>query len=215
MVVVVPFTQLKVAVIISGMISSSNLHIASIQKHLVQTIAEAGHNVRTVMCSDKLPPDPPESFAVHLFNSSSQTCRLQECFNIAKRNESYDFYIRVRPDLIVFAPIALVPYTDAIQARMRVLPQSLGSILRRESSYRCKKGSPAVDDQFAIVPSALSNAYFNRAKYTHHGPYWPEYALTSKLASLNASIRITPFPVRLSHSRLHGAIDASDALARC
>ena len=56
--------------------------------------------------------------------------------------------------------LAYLTRTPYIQARMRVLPVALHPVPKRASSFRCKRGLPAVDDQFAIVPRALSRAYF-------------------------------------------------------
>lgn len=217
---IIPFEQLRVLVLVIGTLSADeHFRVDDIRDNLVAPIQEAGHVVNVALCTDVPFTHVSHSFEEHVFAAATMFDRMNECFKRAARGKGYDFFVRTRPDLQVYAAINFVPFADAVQARMRNFPRNHSSALSRTSSFRfCELAQPgvppAVDDQFAVIPRKHADAYFSVCGEDWHD--YNEQTLADVLASKNVSVRETPFPVRLTlPSHNGGFIEERAALDRC
>jgi hypothetical protein len=151
---------LRVAVLVVGNFHETVQHaisVESLRARLQDVYRRQGHAVDTFVC---------------------ETLVLQ-----THLTDPYDWYIRVRPDLVLWEDMPPLETLDrtAIHARL-LAAQNVSGLTQAHFTYAwddptcnalicmpgsCAKNCTVYDDQFAIVPAAQAEAYFDALDHTH------------------------------------------------
>jgi hypothetical protein len=188
---------LRVAVLVVGNFHETVQHaisVESLRARLQDLYRRQGHTVDTFVCETlvatdravQLVLDRLKPFTVHDVQAPNQFERNELCFKEVLQThltDPYDWYIRVRPDLVLWEDMPPLETLDgsAIHARL-LAAQHVSGLTQAHFTYAwedptcnalicmpgsCAKNCTVYDDQLAIIPAAQAEAYFDALEHTH------------------------------------------------
>ena len=167
-------TRTRVAVLISGALGRRPTDATAFRRFVIEPLRQGGGVVAVFACLESnrsrfartVASWPETRLPVYTVQATDQFDRLGQCFSRTVESETFDLYIRTRPDALWYGPIA-VPTLDAVTARARILfvPGGTVAVPEQLMAWRCEvfRGPTRcslLDDQLAMVPWRYRNAYF-------------------------------------------------------
>jgi hypothetical protein len=181
---------LRIAVLVVGQMKPNNqnaLTLESLRARVIDPYRRDGHVVDTFLCETLAITDRASTlvltrlrpYTVFDVEAANQFDRNEACYKRVLETHAaapYDWYVRVRPDLVLWddAPAPESLDAGAIHARL-LSAQNMPGVKQGTMSYAfddpkcnhevclpgtCSTLCEVYDDEFAIVPAAMAEAYF-------------------------------------------------------
>jgi hypothetical protein len=187
---------LRVAVLVVGNFHETVQHAVSVESlraRLQDVYRREGHTVDTFVCEKLVATNRAvqmvmgrlKPYTEHDVQADNQFDRNELCFKEVLKTHlisPYEWYVHVRPDLVLWEDMPALETLDANVIHARLLSaQNIGGLTQAHFSYAwddptcnaavCMPGSCATnctvyDDQLAIVPAAQAEAYFDAAEHS-------------------------------------------------
>ena len=182
--------KLKLAVLVVGQIKTENQHaltVESLRARVLDVYRGAGHTVDVYLCEELTASDAAlalvlgrlKPFTVFDVEAANQFEREEKChiaFLQRHADADYDWFLRVRPDLVFWENAPDLQALDAAFIHARLLSAlNVSGLDQGCLSYgwddptcnadvcmpgTCSSSCEVYDDQFALIPAALAKAYF-------------------------------------------------------
>ena len=164
----------RVAVLISGAPGRRPTDAAAFRRFAIEPLRQGAGVVAVFACLEsnrsrfaKAVTSWPETrLPIYTGQATDQFARLAHCFSHSVEPETFDLYVRTRPDALWYGRI-VVPTLDAVTARARILfvPGGTVAVPEQLMAWRCEvfRGPTRcslLEDQFALVPWRHRKAYF-------------------------------------------------------